>query len=357
MEARPSSHPVSWFFGAAQRDELVLAPDFQRKPIWNTKQRSALIETILLGLPIPEIFVQEKTDSEGSTAYVVVDGQQRIRSILKFLGVDDDEEDLSFRLDLEHESSPWHDRAFQEFDNEEKTEFFEASIAYRRLSGNASDEVVRDIFSRFNKNLSPVNRQELRHARYTGPFIRLAENLAEDWFWVSSRLVTPAQVRRMRDVEFVSDLLIGLMYGPQAGNAKTIDGYYERLEWFVADGELPHESKLKQRFKRTMKSMEGILPKDKTRWHNRSDFYTLFVAVAAMNNSHRLPSGSEDSLMQRLVEFANLVNTRLGDPRAQEDSDVVDYVRAVEKGASDKSRRQARHSIVTRILEEFYVAP
>ena len=356
MEVRTSSHPVSWFFGAAQRDELVLAPDFQRKPIWNTKQRSALVETILMGLPIPEIFMQEKTDSEGLTEYVVVDGQQRIRSILKFLGVDDDEEDSCFRLNLEDETSRWHERTFEEFDQEEKATFYGASIAYRSLPGDASDEIVRDIFRRFNKNLSPVNRQELRHARYTGPFIRLAENLADDPFWVSRRLVTPALVRRMRDVQFVSDLLIGLMYGPQAGDANTIDRYYDRLEGFEADGELPDESNLKQRFKQTIESIEQVLPRERTRWHNRTDFYTLFVAVAAMDSSLQLPPGSNELLLQRLVDFAEQVNTRLGDPRAQADSDVVDYVRAVEKGASEKSRRRMRHTIVISLLEEFYVA-
>ncbi|MCY3611966.1 MAG: hypothetical protein OXH51_10570 [Gemmatimonadetes bacterium] len=217
------------------------------------------------------------------------------------------------------------------------------------------DETVRDIFTRFNKNLSPASRQEIRNARFTGPFITLSEELADDPFWVASTLVTPASVRRMKDVEFVSDLLIGMMYGPQAGNAATLDRYYERLEGFRDDGRIPEQSELRKIFIETRESVHRILPEIKgNRWGNRTDFYSLFVAIAEVEQGGATSRGKEGKMREWLLSFSERVNDRLKDERKRASEDVVEYVRAVEKGANDKSRRTARHRILTKAALDIF---
>ena len=354
MDTSPSTQPVSWFRSAAQQNELELAPDFQRKPIWNTRQRSALIETLLLGYPVPEIFIQEKVEPDGSTVHVVVDGQQRVRTLLKFLGIDSDPEDLSFGIILDDELSPWHEKTFADFTDEERQQFFSCTLVYRRIPGTVTDATVRDIFARFNKNLSPVNRQELRNARFTGPFIRLADELADDPFWVASTLVSPAAVRRMKDVEFVSDLLIGMMYGPQAGNAATLDRYYEQLEGFSTDGAIPDQGEFRRAFTETQALVSRFLPVLVGRWKNRTDFYSLFVAAAEVRRDRQLAPERAEALGARLESFSRQVNERLKDEHVAATRTVVQYVRAVEKGASDKSRRAVRHGILVEMLLAFF---
>jgi uncharacterized protein with ParB-like and HNH nuclease domain len=76
---------VVWFKKAFDAGDLEIKPPFQRNPVWSLRQQSALIDTILLEYPIPEIYMQEVTDAEGNQKHLLVDGQQRIRSVLSYL--------------------------------------------------------------------------------------------------------------------------------------------------------------------------------------------------------------------------------------------------------------------------------
>lgn len=68
------------------RDELVLSPKFQRRSVWSQKAKSYFIDTIIRGLPLPKIFMQQEVDLETrKTVRQIVDGQQRIRAILSFI--------------------------------------------------------------------------------------------------------------------------------------------------------------------------------------------------------------------------------------------------------------------------------
>lgn len=83
-----SSNPqaISWFRDKYKAGDLKLRPPYQRKPVWAARQKCYLIESILLGLPVPEIFIHQTTDEDGNTKHAVVDGQQRIRTVLQFVG-------------------------------------------------------------------------------------------------------------------------------------------------------------------------------------------------------------------------------------------------------------------------------
>src|SRR5207245_1440160 len=95
-----------------------------------------------------------------------------------------------------------------------------------------SDDEVRDMFRRLNKYLTPLKPQELRNATYSGPFAVLVQKLADDKYWAEKGIVSPALIRRQNDVEFVSELMIGVLHGPQGGGAAVIDQYYSQYEDF-----------------------------------------------------------------------------------------------------------------------------
>lgn len=175
--------------------------------------------------------------------------------------------------------------------------------------------------------------------------------LADDEYWSENRIVTPALIRRMRDVEFVSDLLIGVLHGPQAGNARTIDLYYERFETF--DDEFPGQRKVTRRFKETLRIIASIFPGLKeTRWRNRTDFYSLFVALAQGQEAKRFLPSRAKAVRRKFEKFEADVYKRLADERARVSDAVVEYVRNVEKGVSDKPRRSKRHEILMQLLDE-----
>ncbi|EQD28025.1 protein containing DUF262, partial [mine drainage metagenome] len=91
LEFTPQLAPTgaSWTINAFNKylteDSLVIQPAFQRNVVWNDGQRSFLIDSVLRGMPIPEIYVETLTNADGTERVTVVDGQQRIVACLRFL--------------------------------------------------------------------------------------------------------------------------------------------------------------------------------------------------------------------------------------------------------------------------------
>lgn len=74
----------AWIKRAIEEGRLEIKPPYQRNPVWLDPQKSSLIDTILHGYPIPELYLQDLVDSEGNETHFVVDGQQRIRACVEF---------------------------------------------------------------------------------------------------------------------------------------------------------------------------------------------------------------------------------------------------------------------------------
>jgi len=355
MEYDPANQMLSWFKDRYLDGSLRIRPPYQRRPIWSSRQKCYLIESMLLGLPVPEIYLQQSVTAEGRSSYAVVDGQQRIRTALQFVGAETDpqEQDQNrFALDRLPTTSAWYGMTFSDLDDETKRRLYGYRFMIRLLKTDSEQE-VRDMFGRLNRFLTPLNAQELRNATYTGPFARLAEELADDQYWSESRLVSPTVIRRMGDVEFMSELLIGALHGPQGGRAAEIDGYYRRYE--DCDVEFPEQRPAVVLFRLALDKVRALLPDIKrTRWGNRTDFYSLFVALAALLRSSTLPRPKVRPLRAALLRFAGDVDRRLADEKAHVSDEVIAYVRAVEKGPNEKSRRAARHEAVLSVIGAFF---
>jgi len=357
MNYDSSIQTISWFHDRYREGSLTISPPYQRKPVWAARQKCYLIESVLLDLPVPEIFVQQKTTPQGETTFAIVDGQQRIRTVLQFIGseVDPNEQQHNkFKLDKLDSASPWRDMAFADLSDDQKKAFFGYRFVVRYLNTDSDDE-VRDMFRRLNKFLTPLKPQELRNATYAGPFVRLVLDLADDEYWTENRIVTPSSIRRMGDVEFISELLIGVMHGPQAGSSAVIDDYYKQYEDY--EEEFPSQRRTEKLFRETLGTIQSILPEVKqTRWGNKTDFYTLFVASASLLKTSELPISKTSPIRRSLLDFAAKVDERLSDERVEAGNEVIDYARAVEKGANDKARRAARHTILVTLMSPFFKA-
>ena len=308
-----------------------------------------------MGLPVPEIYVQQNTSIQGDTEYAIVDGQQRIRTVLQFIGSETDPEAQEFNkfiLDKLEDTSKWKNLSFAELADDEKRTFYGYKFAVRYLN-TESDNEVRDMFRRLNKFLTPLKPQELRNATYMGPFIQLAEKLADNEYWAENRIVTPASIRRMGDVEFVSELAIGVLHGPQGGSERVIDDYYKQYEDY--EDEFPEQRRVHRLFDQTLATIQEVLPDIKTnRWGSKTDFYTLFVALAFLLKDHKLPKKNISKLERALLKFGKDVNWRLADEDANASKEVIEYVRAVEKGANDKKRRAYRQEALLSVIDGLF---
>jgi hypothetical protein len=265
--------------------------------------------------------------------------------LLEFIGGTDEP---GFSLDFLETDSEWFELTFDDLPDHEKTSFFQYQLGVRMLQ-NASDKEIRDLFTRFNENLTPLTAQELRHATYLGPFVKLAESQASDLYWAENRIVTPEDIRRMRDVEFVSELLIGATDGPQAGNRATIDDYYRNFEEYSSV--TPELDATRRLFRRTLDLIQEVLPDLKnTRWRNKSDFYSLFIALAFLLRENTLPETRTEEFRKSLDSFTTQVTSYQKDDNAPVPDPVATYVKNVVRGSTDQSNRGLRHQALIKTL-------
>ena len=335
MDYNSSEQTIGWFKDRYLEGNLEIKPPYQRRPVWAPRQKSNLVESILLALPVPEIYIHSTTSAEGVTHYAVVDGQQRIRSVLQFVGIDKEEGEKEFNgfsLEGSQEDSEWRNTTFADLAPKKREKFFGTSFRsafYRKQLMRT----FRNMFRRLNKFVTKLSDQELRNAIYSGPFIQLSNLLADDDYWSENRVVSPAIIRRMKDIEFISELLIGLMDGPQGGGGQVIDDYYRHMEAY--EDEFPDQKQVKRLYDRTLSAVESIFPEiKKVRWRNRTDFYSLFVANLAPILGEELKSYNKEKVRSALTGFAEQVNERMSDEDAKVSNEAAEYTALVNEGVT-----------------------
>ena len=343
--APPTAFRVAQYYQWYKQQSLELAPPFQRKPVWSMRNKSYLIDTILNNLPIPEVYTQVKTDKEGNTKYVVVDGQQRIRALLEFI-----EGEYSL---LEDESQTYREKEFKDLPDGIKQEFWNYPIVTRELQTNSLEE-VKEVFRRLNKYVVPLNDQELRNATYGGHFISLVNHIADkDDFWAENKIVTPNDIKRMIDAEFISELFIGMMHGIQQKNQTNIDGFYK-----MYDQSFPEKDEKRKEFESVENMITGIFGDDlvKTRWHGKPDFYSLFLAMYELYKIYHFPQDRYELIKNRLINFAVDVDNTKNSDKPTKDTLVLGYVESAEKQTTNKNSRQQRYEIVRQLIIPFLIA-
>lgn len=250
-------------------ETLVLSPKFQRRGVWKLPQRSYFIDTLIRQLPVPPVYLRE-TQSEDFSRMVreVVDGQQRLRSVLDFI-------DGAYAISRSI-AAPWRGMRFDDLPPEAQERILDYHFSCEVFQG-VNDAAVLDIFARMNTYSTPLNRQELRNGRYFGHFKQASYELARDYlkFWRQERLFTEPAIARMLEVELVSELLILGAEGPQ-DKKTSIDRFY--ADW---DEEFPAADQWERRFRQTMDALADAVGEviAQSEFRRVPLFYSLFGAV------------------------------------------------------------------------------
>lgn len=332
-----TTHTIAWFWKRFQHDELELQPPFQRNPVWQEKQQAYLIDTVLRGYPIPELYLQTIVDPLGEEKYVVVDGQQRIRACLEF---------LAGEFPLGDDSGPLAGSVFDELEDDQKKQIFEYKFVVRELP-QLSEPEIRGIFERLNRNNVALNAQEIRHATYWGEFISSMTEISQDDFWVTSGVFTSNDIRRMLDVEFVSEIAVAHLYGLQ--NKKTaLDKFYKNFE-----SEFPDRRDIQHVFKTVLGELTQVLSwPTSTRWSKKTDFYSLFLVMAKHAAEMPFDRGLRDDLTIKLDAFSKSVAAHLAVKETDEVTTIDQawgYSRGV-RASSDLGSRRIRDTALESYL-------
>ncbi|MBI2303432.1 MAG: DUF262 domain-containing protein [Chloroflexi bacterium] len=322
---------------------LVLAPKFQRRSVWTEKARSYLIDTVLRDLPMPKVFMRQYINDAGQTIRELVDGQQRIRTILSYL-------QNGFPVMPVHGGDEFGGKYYNDLPQRAKNDFLNYNISVDVLIG-ATDVEVLGIFARLNTYGVRLNTQELINAKYFGYFKETVYSLGFEFyrFWVENDILSETDIARMLEAQLTSELVIAMLVGIQS--RKVVENYYRKYDDDFADKPVVVE-----RFKLCM-DIIGEITENRLRASHFSSshlFYSLYCAIYDL--LYGLPQSSTEQVAFDPETVAR-VRATLWDIDAlfeQEyesvSKDDLKFVEASTRRTTDLTARRIRHQyLVSRI--------
>jgi uncharacterized protein DUF262 len=259
---------------------LVLSPAFQRRPVWSKAAKSFLVDTVVRAIPIPIIFLRTRTDLKSLSAIrEVVDGQQRLRTLLAFIDpgalADFDPARDSFTMQPIH-NADLAGRSFADLPSEVRRSILEYDMSVHILPSDTGDREVLQIFSRMNSTGLKLNDQELRNAEFFGAFKETVYELAVEQLdrWRAWQIFSETDIARMQEVEETSDCVITMLRGVHGKNQKLIDDTYREF-----DEAFPRAAEVSKRFRHVMDGIEQQLGRDMSTlaFRRKPLFHTLFT--------------------------------------------------------------------------------
>lgn len=303
------SKTVAEFRSLNKSGELILRPEYQRKAVWPERAKVSLMETILLGYPIPEIYLAYETSPEGEQKASVVDGQQRLTSLLGFLN-------NKFPLDgLEDEKlkEKYEGKFFTELPDDVRQEFFQYRFPIRRLS-NLADEFVRAVFARVNRVNMVLTDQELRNALLPGPFNDFLKDCAAHQISAVSGVFSGERRKRGGDLEFYAEVFGTCIFG--LSNKKTeLDERYDKISADFED----YQERAAEFLTLLTFLANTIKWGGRTRWSNIVDMFTLLhVSWGLRGNFSNADSVQAGQIRDLLDLFQRAVSARKRDGEGEE---------------------------------------
>jgi hypothetical protein len=202
-----------------REDELLLDPDYQRNYIWNNKKASLLIESILLNVPIPVIYVSEDEDNRWS----VVDGLQRLYSLYRFFSNE-------FRLTRLEVLTELEGLTYTKLNPKAARILNNGILRIIVILQESHPEIKYDIFQRLNQSPIRLAEQELRNCVYRGEFINMLKALRNNPKFLSCMGLKVPQ-KRFLDAELILRYFaLADAFDFETGKVK---GYFSKMKTFL----------------------------------------------------------------------------------------------------------------------------
>lgn len=334
---------------------LNLSPGFQRQSVWNERDRSKLIDSILRNYPLPAIFLY-RGNNNGKLVFDVIDGKQRLESIFMFTGL--------------MRGKFW---ARSNLPNSENTEWLDWSTLQRKghqssilgyeipvieVDGEFSD--IIDVFVRINSTGKALTSQEKRKAKYfNSNFLREASRLAKKYepYFLANGIMSLGQINRMKHVELISELMLSLIQGDVLNKKTALDKVMATKSF---DGR--QLVKAKRLVTTTLNRIKKMFPLIKgTRLSKITDFYSLAVLVGKFEQEGLILTDAKrnKAAWELLKTFSTNVDKVRDLQRsakgAQPDQEIYrDYLLTVSQMTDDVSQRRKREEILRGILQSIF---
>ncbi len=294
-----NTQQISWFLDLNSRRLLNLDPPYQRYSVWSISDQEYFLETIFKNYPCPALFLNHRIDDEGVSIYSIIDGKQRLQTIIDF-----NNNDLC--IPREFADKNLAGKKFNELSIEQKKDFWQYSLVIEQIDSVESD-VISEMFDRFNRNAHNLNQQELRHAKYSGWFITESTLTSNDKFWTEVKVSSIQKARRMKDVQFISELLIMTIgktnYGFHPDHIDEMYAKYDNLNNvpdFILDDYRENKTRVIEYIKQLLNADDKELIKFISLGYN---FYTLWNWILL---NEELPNPNE--FVRKYLHFISKVN-------------------------------------------------
>ena len=341
---------ITQFLDWQRSGTLELKPIFQRRQVWKTAAKSQFIDSVVRGYPIPIIFLRQVQNLKSlKQSMEVVDGQQRLRTLISFLDPkalpDYNPDKDKFTVRKVHNEAI-AGKTFNQLSDSVKQDILAYELSTHVFPSTVGDDVVFRIFARLNSTGLRLTKQEIRNAEYHGFFKSLVYELGFHYLrlWRRWHLFTDDAIARMDDAEAVSEYLLLMLDGITAKNQKSISDYYRKFDEGLENAEI-----LEQRFRTTLESIDSSVGEvlAHTSFRRPALFYSLFGVI--YNYMYGLGSPLKrkaavklpDTVRRDLEKVSDKIKAKSLPTRVQD---------AVERSTGDKIRRDLRHKLLAREL-------
>jgi hypothetical protein len=234
MQTVSTNMTVADYCDALKRRDITVNRDYQRSDqVWPDSAKTYLIETIILGYPLPKIYLYQITDIKSrKTVKEIVDGQQRSLAILDFFND-------KFALSKAAETESLQGLKYSELEEEQQQAFLSFSLSFDLLVGATKDNIV-EVFRRMNSYTVPLNAEENRHASYQGRFKWFANRLGKRYNGAFREigLFSEKQLLRMADTKLLAEVCDALLNGIRTTNKRILDRLYKEHDKVFSEEKL-----------------------------------------------------------------------------------------------------------------------
>lgn len=334
MKRQPTIQDVTWFLDLYRTDKLDLNPPYQRRSVWTLKDRRYFLDSVFRDYPCPPVFLHRDLDDNGSATYRVVDGKQRLQSIIGFTSNE-------FSLDSNYGDSNLDGKLWKDIPTEYKRRLWDYVLSVEYINDISDTGTVNEVFDRVNRNQMKLNRQELRHAKFSGWMLNTAEAEAEEQIWKEFSISSTTRARRMHDIQFISELMLVVLEGAIRGFSQdALDDKYAEFddpESGTIDFDQDEYREKMYDAKQLLTAVEQANQSVTKHAKSLSHFYTLWAFVVLNNGELKA-----QDLANKYNEFMEKVINSSSDGSTENDKNVLKYANNSTGASTDLKQRTQR---------------
>jgi uncharacterized protein with ParB-like and HNH nuclease domain len=315
VDIREDPHSVYEWVRKLDRGMLIIDPEFQRNLVWQPEQKSQFIESLLVNIPLPPLYVNQRSDGK----YIVVDGLQRTTTLIDFVKDRFVLSDLKLLKNL-------NGHKFSTLQSQEQARIEDRKLLIYVIKPSVPLPMVYDIFHRINTGGTQLTRQEIRNCFYIGKATHLLKELSEkDYF--RRAIDNGISPKRMKDREAILRYLAFKIQDYKVDYKNDMDAFLSEAMKKINQMNLEEIESLRIDFERVMKRTYEFFGKNNFRLPTSSGRGRINIALMEavsyffLKKSDQFLDKHEQIIKMNFqhllenVEFTNTVRFATGDKR------------------------------------------